>query len=83
MDMIKIDTTDRMHRIDEMDEQTTELLSEIMSYFRNKFTSSEESALNMVNNLLSSTNPRPAEAHRNQIFKAADLLKIKLPSYIF
>ena len=83
MDLIKLDTNEKMTHVDDMDEQTVELLQEIMHYFSNKFTREEEAALNTVNNLLSGKGTRPPEAYRNQIFKAADLLKIKLPSYIF
>jgi len=62
------------------DDQTCELICQISDYFRNKITENERAAINKTNNALLLNN---AEGMRNQIFKAADLLGIKLPSYSF
>ena len=67
------------------DEQSLSLMNDILMAFRRKLSLSggEESALNRMLIGLSSVNRWDEGTHRNNIFKAADLLGIKLPSAMF
>jgi hypothetical protein len=67
------------------DDQTQELFYEIYSYFADKlrFNSNEREAWNRMLNSLSRGKSWAPEYHRNNIFKAAHSLGIKLPSSAF
>ena len=66
------------------DKQTEDLLIEIADHFDNKFkiTGDEKYAINILLGLSEKSNLDPANT-RNLIFKAANVLKIKLPSSSF
>jgi hypothetical protein len=66
------------------DKESTDLLRDVYDYFKKKLTlkRNEENALNRLMNLLARPKTDAANA-RNQIFKTADELKMKLPSSMF
>ena len=65
---------------DRADDQSSRLMSDILEYFNNKFSQDEKCAWNQFRNALESTDKASI---RNQIFKTANLLKMKLPSSCF
>jgi hypothetical protein len=67
------------------DEQSANLLQDIMDYFRKRLdlTDNEDAALNRLKNGIHSVNSWDAALHRNNIFKIANLLGMKLPSSMF
>jgi hypothetical protein len=74
-----------LHRKMKADTQSQDLLQEILDHYRAKFamTSNEEQALNRLRNGLDSVSRWDEATHRNNIFKVANLLGIKLPSGMF
>lgn len=70
---------------DFMDEQTKDLLGEVYEYLNDKLKlkNNEYGALNRIKNCIERGKNQSPEMHRNQIFKAADALGIKLPSMMF
>jgi hypothetical protein len=66
---------------DNSDEQTVELMCNIIDYFQLKFSPDEKAAWNQLNNCIKSV--RQKDLIRNQIFKTAILLKLPVPSYSF
>ena len=62
------------------DEQSCQLISDIIEYFNNKFSPSEKAAWNQFRNALEQ---KQKDSIRNQIFKTANLLKMPLPSSVF
>lgn len=75
--------------VDEMekagDKQSAELAYEVYQKLveRLTLTDNEEYALNRLQNSVSRVGSWDAATQRNNIFKAADLLRIKLPSFMF
>lgn len=69
----------------ESDQQSVDLLGKVYAYFHDKFklTSSEEDALSRVRGALHHRKGWDKGTHRNNIFKAANSLGMKLPSSMF
>lgn len=72
-------------RDDVMDEQTQDLLGKVYEKLnvRLKLTNYERGALNRIKTSIERGKKQSPEMHRNNIFKAADALGIKLPSAMF
>ena len=70
---------------DFMDEQTQDLLGKVYEKLndRLKLTGNEFGALNRMKTCVERGKSQSSDAHRNQIFKAANALGIKLPSSAF
>jgi hypothetical protein len=67
------------------DKQSADLLRDVMDYFykRLDLTDNEDAALNRLKNGIHSINSWEPDLHRNNIFKIANLLGMKLPSSMF
>ena len=63
------------------DKQSIDLLKKIYDVFESKFSAREKGALNRLVHLMN--NPLSPDVLRNQIFKVANDLGIKLPSSMF
>jgi hypothetical protein len=67
------------------DKQSADLLRDVMDYFykRLDLTDNEDAALNRLKGGIHSINSWEPDLHRNNIFKIANLLGMKLPSSMF
>jgi hypothetical protein len=71
--------------IQKADKQTADLLREVASHFVKRLTldMAESHAMNKLLQVVQNYNKWSPEMVRNTVFKAADMLKIKLPSAHF
>ena len=76
-----IDQEKLMKAIDNMDAQSQDLTCQIIDHFESKFSNDENVALSLFLTCLDHS--EDPNINRNRIFKSANLLKIKLPSYSF
>ena len=65
---------------DMADDQSSQLICDILDYFNGKFSLDEKAAWNQFRNALEQ---KQKDSIRNQIFKTAILLKIQVPSNCF
>ena len=75
-----------VHALDKVDEQSADLAREVYMELSQKMqlAENERQALNRLRNSVKrGMNGWDAGTQRNNIFKAADLLRMKLPSYMF
>jgi hypothetical protein len=74
-----------MARSEKIDEQSADLLRQIYRHFskRLQLTPNEQAAFNRLLTGMARENEWDGALHRNNIFKVANLLGIKLPSSIF